>query len=238
MLYESHLDRRPASFPTKAAYEAFLVETAAAVLTYRMLQLPTALNNLPAGSNEKLRLGLDLVVRTSSWYERHHHGPDVRRWAENQPTERDVAFAALRQRASFALLGGFALIVPMLVMKLYPTTLNVCLTTTLFVFVAAALLAINMGDTGPKDVLGITAAYAAVLVVFVGTSTTEDGLDNGHVAVVMGAVMAGLIVFTGAIALSFDRKLRWNAMRIRFAYWRRERAHKVSGLKERWKSRV
>ncbi|KAJ6013493.1 hypothetical protein N7540_008084 [Penicillium herquei] len=73
-------------------------------------------------------------------------------------------------RLVMALFGGAALIVPMLIMTLHPSKLNSLLTTSLFVVGIAVILAWFMKDAGPKDILGATAAYAAVLVVFVGTS--------------------------------------------------------------------
>jgi hypothetical protein len=78
-------------------------------------------------------------------------------------------------RLTLALAGGFALVISMLTMKLVPTTLTVGLTTTLFVLAAAVLLSLY----SKSDVLTLTAAYAAVLVVLVGTSTTQGGSDNG-----------------------------------------------------------
>lgn len=92
-------------------------------------------------------------------------------------------------------------------MKLYPTTLNVCLTTTLFVIAASLFLGRFMLDTQPKDVLGITAAYAAVLVVFVGTSTTESGLSNAKIAIVMGTLVGvlGLVMGISAAQLAWRR---------------------------------
>ncbi|KAJ5729146.1 uncharacterized protein N7483_003654 [Penicillium malachiteum] len=72
-------------------------------------------------------------------------------------------------RLVMALFGGAALIVPMLIMTLHPSKLNSLLTTSLFVVGVAVILAWFMKDAAPKDILGATAAYAAVLVVFVGT---------------------------------------------------------------------
>lgn len=80
---------------------------------------------------------------------------------------------------------------------------------TLFVIAASLLLARFMQDTEPKDVLGITAAYAAVLVVFVGTSTTESGLSNAKVAIVMGTVVAVLGLVIGISAAQLARRRFW-----------------------------
>ncbi|PSN58618.1 hypothetical protein BS50DRAFT_595289 [Corynespora cassiicola Philippines] len=73
-------------------------------------------------------------------------------------------------RLKMALFGGIALIAPMLIMKLHPTELTGLLTTSLFVLAVGVILAWCMKDADKKDILGATAAYAAVLVVFVGTS--------------------------------------------------------------------
>jgi hypothetical protein len=74
-----------------------------------------------------------------------------------------------------ALFGGVSLIVPMLVMTLYPSQNTSLTTTSIATFIFAIALAIGATDTAGKDVLAATAAYAAVLVVFVGTSAPGSG---------------------------------------------------------------
>ncbi|KAH6670569.1 hypothetical protein B0J14DRAFT_596547 [Halenospora varia] len=78
-------------------------------------------------------------------------------------------------RLTMALFGGAALIAPMLIMTLHQTKLTTLLTTSLFVFAVAAVLAWWMEDAESKDIVGATAAYAAVLVVFVGTGGGSSG---------------------------------------------------------------
>jgi hypothetical protein len=78
-------------------------------------------------------------------------------------------------RLSMALFGGAALIAPMLIMALHQSKLTSLLTTSLFVVAVAVTLAWWMEDATNKDIVGATAAYAAVLVVFVGTGTTTTG---------------------------------------------------------------
>ena len=56
----------------------------------------------------------------------------------------------------------------MLIMSLHSTQLTKLVTTPLFVFLVGVILAWYMKDAREKDVLAVTAAYAAVLVVFVG----------------------------------------------------------------------
>ena len=74
------------------------------------------------------------------------------------------------QRIIMALFGGAAVIGPMLIMTLHPSRNTSLITVSLATFLFALLLAIVAKDSAGKDVLAATAAYAAVLVVAVGTS--------------------------------------------------------------------
>jgi hypothetical protein len=91
-------------------------------------------------------------------------GRGIRR-AEEREEEKNKFIS----RLSMALFGGATLIAPMLIMTLHPTQLTSLLTTSVFVFAVGAALAWWMKDAASKDIMGATAAYAAVLVVFVGT---------------------------------------------------------------------
>jgi di/tricarboxylate transporter len=66
---------------------------------------------------------------------------------------------------------GLALIAPMLIMTLRPSKHMALVTTSVFVVAVAVLLAWVMEDAQNKDIVAATAAYAAVLVVFVGTGS-------------------------------------------------------------------
>ena len=81
---------------------------------------------------------------------------------------------AFTQRIVMALFGGAAVIGPMLIMTLHPSRNTSLITVSLATFLFALLLAVVAKDSAGKDVLGATAAYAAVLVVFVGTSTAPS----------------------------------------------------------------
>ena len=72
-------------------------------------------------------------------------------------------------RLFMALFGGFALVVPMLIMVLVPGQTVSLYVSSVFTIAFAIVLAIG-SDLGPDNILGATAAYAAVLVVFVGAS--------------------------------------------------------------------
>lgn len=74
----------------------------------------------------------------------------------------------LLKRIGMALLGGAFLIGPILIMVLHKSLPTTLLTTSICAAVFGLVTAIFLED--PFDVLSGTAAYAAVLVVFVGTS--------------------------------------------------------------------
>jgi hypothetical protein len=75
------------------------------------------------------------------------------------------------ERLWMAAFGGAALIAPMHIMTLHPSKVTSLVTTSVFVTVVGVVLAKFMTDATPKDIIGATAAYAAVLVVFVGASS-------------------------------------------------------------------
>ncbi|KAF2191732.1 hypothetical protein K469DRAFT_555567 [Zopfia rhizophila CBS 207.26] len=76
---------------------------------------------------------------------------------------------AFIKRLVFSLVGGVFLIAPMWLMVLHNTTYTALISTSVFVTTWAVVAAWQLGD--PINVLSTTAAYAAVLVVFVGTNT-------------------------------------------------------------------
>lgn len=74
-------------------------------------------------------------------------------------------------RLRMALFGGCSLIAPMLIMRLYPTLVTVLVTASVCILAVSIILAFYMRDAQKRDILAATAAYAAVLVVFVGTTS-------------------------------------------------------------------
>ena len=102
-----------------------------------------------------------------------------------------------------ALLSGFTLLAPVLIMRLHPGLLTSLVTTSVFILAVGVMLATAMKEAEPKDVVGATAAYAAVLVVFIGTgddSTESDTLvrKTTVVGVVLGSI-GGLLLIMMAI---------------------------------------
>jgi hypothetical protein len=70
-----------------------------------------------------------------------------------------------------AIFGGFALVAPMLIMTLNSSRNKSLITVSVAVFIFAVVFAFGANGSSVKDILAATAAYAAVLVVFVGTSS-------------------------------------------------------------------
>ncbi len=83
------------------------------------------------------------------------------------------AFRSFLQRMAMAWIGGLFVVGPMLIMVLHQSLLTRLLTTSLCVFGFGLAIAALLDK--PFDVLSGTAAYAAVLVVFVGTSSAGSG---------------------------------------------------------------
>ncbi|KAH6635825.1 hypothetical protein F5144DRAFT_158796 [Chaetomium tenue] len=77
---------------------------------------------------------------------------------------------AFASRFTMALFGGIALILPTIVMSKVQSTNVSLITTSVAVFLFGLAPAFGATDSTGKDVLTATAAYTAVLVVFVGTS--------------------------------------------------------------------
>lgn len=72
-------------------------------------------------------------------------------------------------RLAMAIVGGLFLIAPMLIM-VFVRSRAASVSTTCGAIVLASLALAFLTDLGPNEVLATCAAYAAVLVVFVGTS--------------------------------------------------------------------
>lgn len=78
---------------------------------------------------------------------------------------------ALIKRVAMAIFSGLFLLAPMWIMVLHPTTYTGLVLTTVFTFAFAIVMAVVLRGDSTIAVMSSTAAYAAVLVVFVGTTT-------------------------------------------------------------------
>jgi hypothetical protein len=136
--------------------------------TYRTLQREIIQNR--DGVRDLLRKSLPRLL---SWTD---HEREMRPDAYQEGKAPDIYSPFLDSLARFIIgtLGGCALIVPMLLM-----TLNPSLTKSLIVVsVSVVLFALVIGfvfDADNKDMITASATYAAVLVVFVGTSGGGNG---------------------------------------------------------------
>ncbi|KAI6899168.1 hypothetical protein KC318_g9309 [Hortaea werneckii] len=95
-------------------------------------------------------------------------GDNSRRYA----VKMDARKRRLR-RFGMAGCGGLLVIVPVVHMAIVPGRLSSLVTTSAAMIVFAVLVTLGT-DRGPNDVLATTAAYAAVLVVFVGLSLEKS----------------------------------------------------------------
>ncbi|KAI0436542.1 hypothetical protein F4803DRAFT_541892 [Xylaria telfairii] len=87
---------------------------------------------------------------------------------QRNKVNRDRSWKAFTLRLSMAVFGGVALIGPMLLMVLHNDMATDLATTSVAVFVVAIIISVYSTAT-PEGIVGTIAAYAAVLVVFVGT---------------------------------------------------------------------
>ncbi|KAM7203810.1 hypothetical protein V8F20_003816 [Naviculisporaceae sp. PSN 640] len=88
-----------------------------------------------------------------------------------------TSYLGFKDRVLLAALGGAFLIGPMWLMVLHDGELTGLIATTGFVALFGIVMAFFLQEG--KDVLASTAAYAAVLVVFVGTSTSSSSETPG-----------------------------------------------------------
>lgn len=101
-----------------------------------------------------------------------HSDPQLRDVSRNQ-ANRDVRHQKRLSRFAMAALGGLLLVVPMLIMANVPGKVSSLVTTCVAMLVFSALVTL-FTELGPHEILATTAGYAAVLVVFVGTSTSSQ----------------------------------------------------------------
>ncbi len=92
--------------------------------------------------------------------------------ARRKACEQKLAFT---ERFSMALFGGVSLMAPVLIMSLHPgrtiALITCSIAVVLFAFTLAFFAPLFARSTSGKDILAATAAYAAVPVVFIGTSS-------------------------------------------------------------------
>lgn len=112
---------------------------------------------------------LNFDQREQEIFERHTRWPQPP-WelSMHYQTVWDKKRKRFLKNSGFAVFGGLWLIAPMLIMTLHPSKLSNLLTASFFIIAAGVALAWFMDGAEPKDIVSTAAAYAAVLVVFVG----------------------------------------------------------------------
>jgi hypothetical protein len=114
--------------------------------------------------------------------------------------------SAFLSRLQMATFGGLVLLVPMLIIVLHPTKLTALVTTVVCVLFVGVVLSFYMRKAEDKDILSATAAYAAVLVVFVGTSTTTSELSDGVIGAISGGLVGVFLTLIGVLYFLFYTK--------------------------------
>jgi uncharacterized integral membrane protein len=89
---------------------------------------------------------------------------------QNRREKLDLAW----RRFFFAIIGGLAIVIPILILVVHRTELKTLLVVCASIFLFALGVALFSSAT-PENLLAATAAYATVLIVFVGNATLRVG---------------------------------------------------------------
>ena len=95
----------------------------------------------------------------------------AKEYSSGQAPESISPFVDRLTRFLIAFIGGAFLLVPMLIMAIHPSKTKSLITTCVAVLLFAALVAFWVKG-GNVETMASTATYAAVLVVFIGTSSS------------------------------------------------------------------
>jgi len=152
----------------------------------RYLTLPTPLQQEqePDAVREVLR---DWLPKKWSWTS------DERRWRGNEYIQGRLPnlyspFVDRLARFLMAFLGGAALLVPMIVMVFNSSLAKSLIVTSIAVLLFAVFLALGIHSSN-MDTLAATATYAAVLVVFVGTSLSSSSTGGNDLGLCNATTM-------------------------------------------------
>ncbi|KAI0385616.1 hypothetical protein F5Y04DRAFT_276949 [Hypomontagnella monticulosa] len=101
---------------------------------------------------------------------RYHIGPLGFRELDKGRLSQRWLLERVKSRLLMAVFGGMAVIAPVMIMTLKPSIIGDLVTTLVSTMIFAIAMVILATDASGKDVLASTAAYAAIMVVFLGTS--------------------------------------------------------------------
>ena len=135
----------------------------------RYLRLPSTLQQKPDAVREVLRKYLH---KSLSWTKEEKR---LRRndYYHGRPPQIYSTFVDRFARFIMAFVGGAALLIPMIIMVFDASLSKSLITTSVSVLLFAGFLSFGISASN-QDTLAATATYAAVLVVFVGTSLTPQ----------------------------------------------------------------
>lgn len=122
---------------------------------------------------DPLRDTLKRILPQSLTYTQREQKRRMEEYFAGLPPEEVSPFVDKLARFIVAILGGTALVVPMLVMRLPEITLvKSLITVSVAVTIFSAALSVGLRATNTETLVS-TATYAAVLVVFVGTTASN-----------------------------------------------------------------
>lgn len=119
---------------------------------------------------DAVRAALMKSLPTWLTYSQNERSERKKEYGEGRPPKEVSEFVDRLVRFSIAIVGGLFLIVPMLVMALHPSEKKSLITVSASVFLFVMVLSLGVKVTNVEALVS-TATYAAVLVVFVGTSS-------------------------------------------------------------------
>ena len=110
-----------------------------------------------------------MLPKSLTWSHEEFERRDINDYLEDKAPQEISPFVDRLARFIVAITGGLSLVVPMLIMRLDEHLKKSLITVSVAVVLFSALTSL-MFKASNVETLGATAAYAAVLVVFVGTS--------------------------------------------------------------------
>ncbi|KAF3767113.1 hypothetical protein M406DRAFT_274574, partial [Cryphonectria parasitica EP155] len=128
-------------------------------------------HHLHGGSSiDPLRTFLRHYLPSRLTFSRHERHARAREYAEGKPPREVSPFVDSLARFVIAIVGGVVLVVPMIVMIFQPSQTKSLISVSVAVVLFSLLLSFGIKVSNVETLVS-TATYAAVLVVFVGTSS-------------------------------------------------------------------
>ena len=138
----------------------------------KAFQLKTLPQRANASSDPLRRLLSRIVPHSLRWTEEEGNSQLPHYFDRKITPENASPFVDKLARFIVAMTGGLSLVIPMLIMSIPQGSTRCLVTTSVAVGLFAGIISVGFSASN-AETLGITAAYAAVLVVFVGTSVQQ-----------------------------------------------------------------